>query len=382
MVKKIITRGLAAILAAGALVTGCGNAFVPQSQIKGLRVFGVKIDTPYAKPGKKVNLEMLHYDGSPRAGAPNGGRREVQILWLGGCHTPAGDLYYGCYPILAEKLRAIDPGMIGGAPGSGGLPPPDVLELIGLGTKFSVSIPDDIVSSRAERGGGNTPYGLSYAFFAVCGGELGPASDPSSGFPLGCYDKDTKALLGPDDFVVGYTPIYSYEKLENANPIITGGTWQGKASMDIPCTPCIEDCGDASCEVACQSTCPPTQICGAGSHLCITRVAHCGSRNVIDCDTYDFKPTVDPASAEIDETANAFEDGKQPQETLWVSYFANQGTLIQDMKLINDAQEGWNEDYKMVWTAPNAAAGESRIWGVVHDNRGGTNWWMQDIFIE
>jgi hypothetical protein len=373
--KRIVSRGLAAVLATGAIATGCGNAFVPQSRITSLRVLGVQIDTPYGKPGKKVGLEMLYYDGSPRAYDIDGKKRAVQVLWIGGCHNPGADLYYGCYPILAEKLRALDPSSVG----PGMMPPKELLEIVGLGNRFAMTIPEDIISSRPPPQQGNIPYGLSYAFFAVCGGELGPASDPKAGFPLGCYDKETKAPLGPDDFVIGYTPIYSYETLENHNPVITGSTFQGTASMATPCEPCA--CDFPPC--ICRQNCAETEVCGPSSRLCIPKVPHCTERKVMDCTTYQFKPTIDPSTAESDETAVAFDDtGNVPQETVWVAYYANQGYMERDISLVNDAQKGWNASHEVKWSPPAGPAGESRIWAIVHDNRGGTSWWMQDVFVE
>lgn len=354
----------ALVLAGGATVLACGSPFVSQGQVTSLRVFGVKVDHPYAPPGIGVKLEMLMFDGSKRAYLPSGEpdpNHHVQILWIGGCHDPPGDLYYNCYPILAELFKNVDPSKLSLA-----TLPPEVVMNVGVGTTFSTTIPGDIVSRRPPPANGNHAYGVSYVFFAVCGGKLGaPAPGAPTAFPLGCYDEATGAALGADDFVLGYTPIYSYETITNENPVLDVGTFRGKPSMNQPCSA--------------DSACGADAKCGK-SGLCIPVVAHCTAPKVKDCPTVELKPTVTRASAELDLAAPPG-NGATPQEILWVAYYASDGVLTEELRLVNDATKGWNEDYGTSWSAPNAPAGEARIWAVVHDNRGGTAWWWQDVFV-
>ena len=356
---------LLAVLWAAPVVSACGAAFEPPSRIQSLRVLGVRVDPAYGKPGKTSKLEMLYHDGSKRAYLPDGSPdpdHQVNILWIAGCHNPEGDLYYRCFPILAEKFAALGP------PGSMSGPPPlELLEFIGQGDKFTLKIPEDIISSKPETTDGNIPYGLSYTFFAVCGGDFGPPSDTSAGFPIGCYDPKTKAALGPDDFVFGYTPTYTYDEIINKNPVITGMTFEKADSMNVPCST--------------QADCKPEEACGKVG-VCIPRVPHCTEKAQIDCKTYEIKPTmIVEANAEVD-VASPELDGKIPEEIIWLNYYSSDGTLERDLALVNDAQKGWNTKFETKWSAPNAFAGDTRIWVVAHDNRGGTGWAFQDIFVE
>lgn len=357
---------LLAVLWAAPIVAACGAAFEPPSRIKSLRVMGVKVDPPYGKPGKSSQLEILYFDGSSRAYLPDGltpdPEHRVQVLWLAGCHNPSGDLYYRCFPILAEKFASLGP------PGAmSGPPPVELLDYIGQGERFTLKIPADIISSKPETTSDNTPYGLSYTFFAVCGGKFGPPSEASAGFPIGCYDEKTGAALGQDDFVFGYTPTYTYDEVVNKNPIISGMTFEKEPSMNVACTS--------------PADCKATERCGK-SGACIPVVPHCTEKQQIDCKTYEIKPTmVEDDNAEIDVVSPEL-DGKTPEEIIWLNYYTSDGTLERELALVNDAQKGWVPKHETKWSAPNAFAGETRVWVVAHDNRGGTAWAFQDIFVE
>jgi len=345
------------------LATACSAAFTSPSELQSLRVLGVQVNTPYAKPGSKVSFDLLYWDGSKRAYLPDGSPNpdhKVQILWLGGCHDPDGDLYYGCYPQLAARLSKFDP--------NAKTPPPELLEIVGLGPRFTETIPEDIITRKPANSGDTVPYGLSFVFFAVCGGKIGPApSGSTSALPLGCYDPITNEPLGADDFVIGYTPVYSYDTLTNNNPVVTGGTFDGKPGMVKACK------ADTDCD--------PKERCGK-LELCIPVVPHCTAKAVKDCQTYAIKPTLDQArTVELDSAAPPI-DGKTPEEFIWVAFYTSDGSLEKGLSLVNDAQKGWNADYEGKWSAPNARAGESRIWTVIHDNRGGTSWWWQDVFVD
>src|SRR4051812_49342976 len=174
---------------------GCGANFDPESELKSLRVLGVKKDKPYAQPGDDVNLQLLWHD--PK------GRSDVQRMFLGGCINPAGDLYYACFPQYAQKA-------LGGT-----LPTP------GMGDTYGVTLPSDIISGReGSFQPGQPHYGLYIVFFAVCAGTItletaAPAkTDGSAGLPIRCLDAAGKPL-GSDDFVVGYSSIYSFEGVSN-----------------------------------------------------------------------------------------------------------------------------------------------------------------------
>lgn len=359
---KAIRRVVGAALGLGAIA--CGADFQPSADVAGLRVFGVVVDTPYAKPGTQPKLSIVYYDNSPRAVKADGTRRDVQILWLGGCVNPLGDQYVSCYPSLAASLSSIASAsggsMSGAAAAIASLPP----GTLGLGDTFTANIPGDVITSRpAPRG--TTPYGLSFVFWYACGGTIGFDAANTSGVPLKCTD-DAGAALGPDDWVLGYTPIYAYDQLTDANPVITGGLWNGGVYAGTSCAK-TEDC-------------PADLVCG-DQNLCIPVVPHCASDHESDCPGYQFKPVMDPSIAELDPNA-VDENGKTLEESIWVLYYATDGTFSKDARLVNDPTVGWNDDYGTNWHAPGTTAGEVRIWGIVHDNRGGTGVWFQDVMVQ
>lgn len=301
-----------------------GEAFDPPNQIKGVRVLAVTKSAAYAKPGEAVRLDILYWDG--KSSAEN--QRDVEVTWFSGCTNPAGDLYYGCYPQIADLL--------------GGPPSADKLKLIGQGTSFEVTMPSDIVSSRPEPRDGSTPYGLAYVFFAACPGKLGPpqpGKEAESGLPIGCYDENDNAL-GPDDFVVGYTSIYAYDDLRNENPIIDALFFEGQE-------------GEA-------------------------RVPRCTESK---CQSYTLKALIDPKSAELDPLADRAPDGSPVSEQIWINYYATAGTLSHPAALVNDATRGWNDHNESGWEPPREAQ-TVMIWAVVRDNRGGSSWKQVKVVVE
>ncbi len=151
----LFVRLTAMVATAAMLITGCEKGFDPASQIQTLRIVGVRADKPYPKPGETVEFEMLWHDGSSPPDSP----RPVQIVWIGGCFNPAGDLYYQCFEQLGQKLSALEED------------PSRINEVLGFGETYSLEIPSDIISNRnvAE---GVDPYGLTVVFFAACAGTL------------------------------------------------------------------------------------------------------------------------------------------------------------------------------------------------------------------
>lgn len=359
-----------------AILSSCGNAFEPASSLQSLRVIAIRNEQPYTPPGETASLSMLYFDGSKRAYDAQGNRiRTPQILWLGGCFDPPGDLYYACFPVLAQLFASLTQ-----PPGASDSTPPassdlNPLEYIRLGETFKMKIPSDIISRRppeeiaATKAQGNTPYGLSYVFFAVCGGTIKPIpmDQATNGLPLGCFDPQTNERLGDDDFVIGYSPIYSYDNVTHKNPVIDGVQFEGSPSMNQPCS----------------EGCRENERCGS-QNVCIPIVPHCTTRKVADCPTYKIKPILSPEkNVEKDVLAPPLE-GRIPDEIIWASFYSSDGTLNNDAILVNDATHGWilNDVQGTRWSAPNAPAGESRVWIVAHDNRGGTSWTWQDIFID
>lgn len=331
----------ASLLLAGALsllaAVGCGPQFDPGNEIKTLRVLGVKKDKPYAQPGDDVNLQLLWHD--PK------GPREVQRLFLGGCVNPPGDLYYGCFAQYGQTAA------------QGGIP------AIGDGDTFQVTLPKDIISSRPALEPGQPRYGLYIVFFAVCAGKIDFATsagnpDGSSGLPIRCLD-DAGKPLGSEDFVVGYSSIYSFENVSNENPSFTVDE-AGHGQFTVADKALVADCvGNA-----CQTTAAVDVDCDAEPDRCIKRCADDGDPS---CPTIDVKPAIDQKVEKDDVSSALF--GTDVTEQMWVNYYVDHGG-ISEVRLLHDTNSGWNTKYRGQLYAPKAP-GPLQIWAVIHDNRGG-----------
>ena len=308
---------------------GCAPSFDPPSEVKSLRVLAVKKDKPYAQPGEEVTLSLLWHDPL--------GPRAVERLWLGGCTNPPADLYAGCFATLSE----------GFVPGSG--------------DTFSLTIPDDVVLQRQP---GQPSYGLSYVFFAVCAGtiELAPEQE---GLPIRCVD-DAGRPLGADDFVAGYTAIYSFDEFTNNNPKITGFRFQGRdVTPDCTGVDCIgREIGDVDCS---QEAAPCVPACPDDGEP--------------SCPEYEVMPVIDQAaSVEADEVSAATYNADF-QEQIWINYYVDSGTISPAVKLVNDATKGWNPEQQADFRAAKDP-GLAAVWAVVHDNRGGVEFARYTIKVE
>ena len=323
-------------VAFAALCAGCAPSFDPPSELQTLRVLAVQKDRPYAFPGEDVTLSMLWHDAKAAPG------REVQTAWIGGCVNPPGDLYQGCFSVFAS-------------------PDAEVTFEIGGDDHFTVTIPDDVVRQRQP---GQYSYGLSYVFFAVCAGtiELAPEQE---GLPLRCVS-DAGQVLGADDFVVGYTAIYSFEEFGNANPIVTGFQFQGQ---DV-----TEDCIDLACLDA--PIVEPTNCDQEGAPC----VPACPEDGEPECQKYQVMPVVSMDSVEPDEVSAATYDADF-MEQIWINYYVDHGSISPSAKLVNDATKGWNPEQQGDFRAPKDP-GPAAVWAVVHDNRGGVSFTRFTISVQ
>jgi hypothetical protein len=343
--RTALARGLIRLVAFVSLFQlGCGPGFDPPSELHSLRVLAVQKDAPYAQPGQTVNLQMLWQDASPLAG------REVQVAWSPPCFDPPGDLYYACFA---------DPNAFGGMIQQDPQNP----------ERTSFEVPLDIISRRPPvTGSNNAPYGISYVFFAVCAGELRllPTARANA-FPVGCEDSAGN-LLGPDDFVAGYTSVYSFEGFSNQNPVIKGFEFRGSPLPESAV--CLgDDClpldgaapaQDFDCD-------DPEQ-----SARCVPACADDGDST---CPAYAFRPTIDktdPANQEQDDVSVQLL-GRDVGEQMWINYYTDAGGFKSPVRLLNDATAGWNDNYGTDFYAPRKR-GLSRIWAIAHDNRGGVAW--------
>ncbi len=343
MKKTAVSRlaGQASLLLAGALsvlaAVGCGPQFDPGNEVKTLRVLGVKKDKPYAQPGDEVTLQLLWHDPQ--------GRTDVQRLFLGGCINPPGDLYYGCFAQYAQKAA------------QGSLPKP------GDGDAFKVTLPEDIISSRPALEPGQPRYGLYIVFFAVCAGTIELVTTPgnpdgSSGLPIRCLD-DAKKPLASEDFVVGYSSIYSFEGISNENPSFTVDA-AGLGQFTVADKSLVADCVGDACEGA-----PAVDVdCGVEPDRCIKACADDGDPT---CPAIDVKPAIEQKVEKDEVSSKLF--GANVTEQMWVNYYIDRGG-ISEVRLLNDTNSGWNPKYRGQLYAPKDP-GPLQIWAVIHDNRGG-----------
>ncbi len=314
----------------------CGPEFDSPSEIKTLRVLGVKKDKPYAQPGDTVHLELLSHDAK--------GRDDIQYAFIGGCVNPPGDLYYGCFAQYGQLLA------------EGKLPD------VALSDTFDLTLPADIISSRRDFEPGQPPYGLSIVFFAACAGELSfdmnaAAGEGSGGLPLLCLDGDEP--LGSDDFVVGYSSIYSFDGVSNQNPTFVLDE-QGRGRFLLEGNEIIADCVGGACQGA-----PMVEVdCDAEPERCIDACADDGDA---ECPSIDIAPQIEQLVERDDVSSELF--GSDVTEQMWVNYYVDNGG-ISEVRLLNDANSGWNAKYRAELRAPKGK-GPLMVWAVAHDNRGG-----------
>jgi hypothetical protein len=311
----------------------CGPQFDPSSEVKSLRVLGVKKSKPYAQPGEDVSLQLLWDD-------PKGDGRAVQSGFIGGCVNPIGDLYYGCFPQFAEKLAKNE------------LP-------FGAGDTFQVTLPQDILSSRpVPHEAGQTRYGLYIVFFVTCAGRLDfvtAESASATDLPLRCLDADDQPL-GSDDFVVGYSSIYSFADTVNTNPEV--GTTFKVAGSDVSA-----DCTGEACQGA------PAVAVDCSTEADRARcIKACSDDGDSSCPAIEVAPQISPTTVETDDVSSKL-FGAHVTEQMWVNYYVDRGG-ISEVRLLNDSSTGWNEKYRAQLRAPKDA-GSFQLWAVVHDNRGG-----------
>jgi hypothetical protein len=347
-------RGSSLALASALLVAGCGQRpFDPPSAIQTLRVVALRMDHPTPQPGTDVTIEMLPYDGSPNARGADGKPRPFEIVWLGGCADPSGDLYYKCYDTMGPALDAFS---------SGASSP-----LVGHGTTYTLHVPADLISRRGSSAKFRNQYGLQYVFFALCAGKVVATGAADTTSPrLGCVDANG-APVGADGFVYGYLPIYSYPTIDNHDPIVTGGTFNGVTPSADACTT------DGDCKAG--------KACGS-SGTCLPIVSYCPPRSASgSCATYAIAPIVDPSSAEPDPLASML-SGSPRNEVIYVEYLASAGRVAAgSTNIVIDPVNGPQTGWEGTWTPPDHATGETRIWALVHDDRGGLSWWWQDVVV-
>jgi hypothetical protein len=332
--------------------TACGPELDPISTVETLRIIGVRKSAPYARPGERVDLQMLYEDGS-------GEERDVETFFAFWCVNPPGDLFSQC---LSE-------------------PPNEEVgaQFVNNSSSFTINLPQD--SLRDSLVDPSLPrQGTAFVFYGVCAGRLDGDlvkngmlnEDAFDGAPTGealiprCLDEDGNEL-GADHFVTGYSTIFIYEELRNENPIITGFEVDGE-SVEV-------DCIDEECDAP--FAVPDLDGCVDGVP-CLKACKDDGELGL--CPETKMTVKIDERSAEGDSYAE-LAYGANLEESLWVSYFVDRGGVTAPLRLVNDATAGWQSDFGSGLLAPKEP-GPVRIWAAVRDNRGGVSFTRVPAYIK
>jgi hypothetical protein len=285
----------------------------------------------------------------------DGKGRDLETYWGFWCVNPAGDISSNC---LLE-------------------PPKFEPQFANNQETFTIEIPQDVV--RAVPSDPNQPpYGVAYVFYAACAGKLQFEGSPSLGEGGSSSTTDSEAsqeqtpsvnelpqcvgeageLLGSKDFVVGFSAVYVFDDYRNENPIVLGMTGAGEELS--------ADCIGANC----QGQFDPDSITGCEPGVFCVEV--CKDDGKTTCKGNVLSVVVDRQSVEVDEVARDGY-GNDLEESIWVSYFTDRGSIGFDLRLVNDATKGWQDDQSTDFYAPKEP-GPVRLWAVVRDNRGGQSW--------
>ena len=336
------------VLSATALALGIacgGGGFDSQSKVAGVRMFGVRVDKPYANPGETVTLDVLATDA--RRVKP----RPMTIYWIPiVCVNPREDLYYLCFiPGQTPDGEPIDGGtrlvppfpLDAGADADGGIAGgrtitsiPTGIDLgpfLPQGPTFSFRMPDDIVQPRV----GSPPYGLAIVFNIACAGQVRFVQREGNApqqVPIQCTDEEGEPL-SPDDYVIGINRVYSYEGRTNTNPVVENVTLDGKP-VDLKEGITID---------------------------------HCVAKRRADCKAVKIDVKVSDASWEPNPGGGA---AANQHEQIWATYYSDIGDLKDEARLLFDSQKGRVSESDVEFRAPYAAT-EGTLWTVVHDNRAG-----------
>lgn len=341
VVVSVLAAALASLFG---LACGAGG-FASQSKVTSVRMFGVRPDKPYAKPGETVTLEVLSADG--RRDKP----RPLKIFWIPiVCVNPRDDLYYLCFlPSEAPDGGTVEGGtrLVAPFPPDGGAPPEggvgasgglssipvgiDLSPFLPEGPTFSFQMPDEIVQPRI----GGPSYGLAIVFNIACAGQVRLAERVGNApqqVPIQCTDEEG-VPLSPDDYVIGINRVYAYDDRTNTNPVVERVTLDG-VDVDPDAGITVERCVADR-----RANCKPVKI----------------DVKVSDS-SWEENPSAGVAAGQ--------------REQIWVAYYSDLGDFQDEARLLFDSTAGRISESDVEFRPPYAPS-EGTIWAVVHDNRAG-----------
>jgi len=366
------------VVVSGLTLAACGPAdFDPATLIESVRILASRSDKPYAPPGSTVHSQVLAVDGRPDAST----NEPMHVYWLPFiCVNPPNDAYYACFSQFeGNAARAIQTGttpdgggtaMISGAisvwdggaeagvqgTGLGALADGgsfasipagvDISSFLIRGTGAVFQLPSDIVSSHPVVTGSPIPYGLAVVFNIACAGHievipLDPTNPDPEQIPFGCFNSQHQQLTA-NDYVLGYTEVFAFEKLTNANPVISSFTFR---DAGVP----LDGAAEAGVTFA---------HCPTGTKSCPDNIAIVG---------------VPDASWERD-PQDPGPDGGSLGEQVWVDYYATIGSTSDDAILVFDPTTGRVKPPHQENLQSVTRKQQGTMWAVVHDNRGGAAW--------
>lgn len=327
------------VVLVGSLLGSCAPAGLQsQSLVNSVRILASSADKSYAMPGATVNLTVLAYDGRPTQPEP------MTIYWLPFvCENPTDDAYYACFPQIEKGVFA--------AGAAGGLGPGvDLTPFLDTGPQYSFTMPADAVTSHAIVPGTPVPYGIAILFNIACAGHLeivpiDPSNVNPETVPLGCFDSQNNQL-GPNDYVFGYTRVYAYDTLTNANPVIDHVDVNGQ-TLAVTADSLGQSITEPVTTSPCTGKCQPVHI----------------------------GPVVPASSQEVD-PEQMLPGGGLAKEEIWADFFVTFGSVGNDARLLYDSTTGsvGGPSVTDVQFTPPATPGNGTFWAVVHDNRGGASW--------
>jgi hypothetical protein len=206
-------------------------------------------------------------------------------------------------------------------------------------------------------------FGISFAFFAACAGELRPRPSRTDRVPLACVDPESGVELGSGDFVQGFATLPTFEGATNQNPDLLALTFDSLELVD-------QECGvDEDCDGL--GGADPGKFACAESRRCAPVVPPCGSDD--DCPRYLVFP-------EIDETSAEKLAGEDIEEIVWANFYATDGDFQTAAQLVNDRATGWVEEHGAYWVPPDVP-GTFDVHVTVHDERGGADWSSFEVVV-
>jgi hypothetical protein len=299
----------------------CGNDFDPVSKVESVRILASRADKPYAKPGDSVELDLLAADGRKDPATP------MALFWIPTpCVDPPDEAYDNCYPAFEGTFaRGVD-----------------LTSQLVSGPRLSLAIPGDILARSASTQSG-VPYANVFAFSIACAGHVeyvGQRGSSRQAVPFACFDAGGSEL-GADDFVFAYSRVFVFADRSNANPVIEAVTLDGQP-IDPAVGLALDPCATPS-KTGETSTCPTSTL-----------------------------DVVVPSSSQEIDPSDIGLDGNLLREGLWVDYYVTGGKVRDDVRILYDTRLG-RVASSTEFEAP-AAGGDSTMWAVVHDNRGGVSW--------